>query len=454
VEGEKEEVRPEAGLTLRVFPRQRGHPVEASRLANRHIPVLDGLRGFAIGAVIICHVNWAYGGPFTDGRVNGLVAVVLGWGWVGVDLFFVLSGFLITGILFDAKGGDGYFRNFYARRALRIMPLYFGFLFLTILVLPRLPGFFWPHHYLSRADALSLGLFYYNFRVGLTNSPLGYFHPFWSLSLEEHFYLLWPLVVWGLRRRPLMKVCLVAAGVSFVLRVIVVLAAGQPIGAFFFTPCRLDGLLAGSLVALAYRDPTDWAKLQRFAGLLTTGAGCFLLGIALGQRHFIPDVDVSRGDAPVDASLVLTVGIAALAVFFSGLLALTLSAGERSPLRRLLETNGLQAIGKYSYAIYVFHCLPLAIGVKLLSPLPRLEGFIAKPVAVIWVTAASFAAAWMSFHLYEKRFLRLKRFFEYRDPARSAAPVPSPDPCYRHVARELLPAVRPGIPGALFGGAQ
>ena len=123
---------------------------------------------------------------------------MFGWGWVGVDLFFVLSGFLITGILYDAKGCDGYFRNFYARRTLRIMPLYFGFLFF-IMVLSRLGCSFCP--WISRDDAVSLGLYIYNFRVGFTQHFLYGLHHFWSLGVEEHFYLLWPLAIWALRRR-------------------------------------------------------------------------------------------------------------------------------------------------------------------------------------------------------------------------------------------------------------
>src|SRR5262249_17045902 len=101
--------------------------VEQRSSLKQRIPALDGLRGLAVVAVVVCHVNWHYGGPFLVGRVSGPLAAVFACGWVGVDLFFVLSGFLITGILYDAKGSDGYFRNFYARRTLRIMPLYFGF---------------------------------------------------------------------------------------------------------------------------------------------------------------------------------------------------------------------------------------------------------------------------------------------------------------------------------------
>jgi peptidoglycan/LPS O-acetylase OafA/YrhL len=401
--------------------------MDAVRPMNRHIPVLDGLRGLAIIAVIVCHVNWSLGGPFIPGRVNGPLAMVFGWGWVGVDLFFVLSGFLITGILYDAKGCDRYFRNFYARRMLRIMPLYFGFLFFAIFVLPRLPCKFCTEGVVSNADALSLGLYYYNVRLAFTGHTLSFFHPFWSLAIEEHFYLFWPWVVWALRRRALMRLCFVVAATSCLLRVIVLLSGAWPLSAFFLTPCRLDGLLAGSFVALAWRDPAEWAHLQRYARQLVLGAGFLLLGIALGQRHFLPNVTPQQvgHEAAVNGTLVLTVGIAALTMFFAGVIALAVDATEGSRLQRVLESPSLRAIGKYSYAIYVFHSMILLATVSLLSPLAHVPAFIAKPVAVLWVLSASFVAAWLSFHLYEKHFLLLKGFFEYRHPDYVDTPVPS-----------------------------
>ncbi len=121
---------------------------------DKHILVLDGLRGLAILAVIVCHVNSTYKSPSNPGHLSGFFAIVLNWGWMGVDLFFVLSGFLITGILYDAKGRDGYFRNFYARRTLRIMPLYFGFLLFLIVLSRLLHCTFCP--WISRGDALTL----------------------------------------------------------------------------------------------------------------------------------------------------------------------------------------------------------------------------------------------------------------------------------------------------------
>jgi peptidoglycan/LPS O-acetylase OafA/YrhL len=407
--------------------------MDEKRLINRQIPVLDGLRGLAIIAVIVCHVNHSYGGPFMPGRVNGLLAMVFGWGWVGVDLFFALSGFLITGILFDAKGCDGFFRNFYARRTLRIMPLYFGFLFF-IVVMNQLHCIFYP--WISLDDLVWLVSYTYNFGVVFTGRNIGGLLHYWSLAVEEHFYLLWPLAVWALRRRTLMRLCLTVAAVSSLLRVIVVLSGAWPGSAavVVITPCRLDGLLAGSFVALAWRDPSDWAGLQRYVGRLVLGSGCLLFGIALGQRHFLPYVKPWQvgHDAAVNGNLVATVGIAALAVFFAGLVALAVDATDGSRLRRLLENTGLRAIGKYSYAIYIFHSLILLWTVQLFSPLSHAPRYIAKPVAVVWVLAASFVAAWLSYHLYEKHFLRLKRFFEYQEPAHSATLVPSQCLSYRN----------------------
>jgi peptidoglycan/LPS O-acetylase OafA/YrhL len=151
------------------------------------------------------------------------------------------------------------------------------------------------------------------------------------------------------------------------------------------------------------------------------------LGIALGQRHFLPDIAPQQvgHEATVNGNLVLTVGIAVLAIFFAGLVALAVNATEGSRLQRVLESPGLQAIGKYSYAIYVFHSLILLATVRLFSPLVYVPAFIAKPVAVFWTLSASFAAAWLSYHLYEKHFLRLKRFFEYRQPEYTDTPAPS-----------------------------
>jgi peptidoglycan/LPS O-acetylase OafA/YrhL len=286
----------------------------------------------------------------------------------------------------------------------------------------------WTVLWLSPDGLLSLVTYTYNLRVGLGGDQIGGMHHFWSLAVEEHFYLLWPLAVMALSRRPLMHACLAIAATSFVLRVAVVASGVWPLTGFFVTPFRLDGLLAGSWVALAWRDQADWERLRRWGGPFLWGTGGLLLTIALGQGHFIPDADPSRmPDAAVDGTLVITVGVAALAVFFSAFIVLTLNAKEGSGLRRILENGGLRAIGKYSYAIYVFHALILLLTVRLFSPVSNLPLFVVKAAVVVWVLAASFAAAWLSYHLYEKHFLRLKTQFEYRKPTHADVSVPAPN---------------------------
>jgi len=384
-----------------------GRLVDHQLLINRRIPTLDGLRAVAVIAVIICHVNWAYGGPFEVGRVHGPIAAIFGWGWIGVDLFFVLSGFLITGILYDVKCSNGYFRNFYVRRALRIMPLYYGFLFFALTVLPRVPGWVPPTDNLTSLDILSLALYFYNFHVVWTERPLGEFHPLWSLAVEEHFYLLWPLVVWVCGRRQLMYVCLAGTAGAFLLRVLILRSDAWPLTAFFITPCRLDGLLAGSLVALAWRDPTDRARLQRHSGQLVLASGCLLLGIALSQRHFLPDADRS--------GVVLTLGLVALAVFFAAVLVLVLKAEPGSRLERCFRNQLLCTIGKYSYAIYLFHSFILSFTRMHFPSHMSVMGFLVKPLVVLWVLGTSLLAAWVSYQLFESHFLRLKRYFDYSE---------------------------------------
>ncbi len=240
---------------------------------------------------------------------------------------------------------------------------------------------------------------------------------FWSLSIEEQFYLLWPLFVWCMGRRSLMRLCLALAATSFFLRLMVILSGAWPHVAYFATPCRVDGLLAGSFVALAWRERTDWAWLRRNSGRLVYGSGSLLLGLVLSRAT---------------DRFVLTVGLAAPALFFSGLIVLAVDAVEGSRLRRVLENDGLRAFGKYSYGIYIFHSLILEGGQQALSSKIHLPVLILKFLALVWVSAVSFAAAWLSYHLYEKHFLRLKCFFEYREPTPSAPVLLSHGVSYEH----------------------
>ncbi|HVG26286.1 MAG TPA: acyltransferase, partial [Acidobacteriaceae bacterium] len=171
-----------------------GLPAEGSPYA-RHIPALDGVRGLALLGVVASHVF-----PGTpQGPVTFAVRQAFAFGATGVDLFFALSGFLITGILLDSLPDPGFFRKFYARRALRIFPLYYGVLAIYALG-ALLLGMRYSH------ELVSLALYLQN--TALVAPPM-YAYPgpsalplahFWSLAIEEQFYLVWPLVVFSLRR--------------------------------------------------------------------------------------------------------------------------------------------------------------------------------------------------------------------------------------------------------------
>jgi len=165
---------------------------------------LDGLRGVAILLVLFLHFIIGQGVPAPSVLVDWWFIGIVRAGWMGVDLFFVLSGFLITGILLDTKGSRHYFRQFYTRRVLRIFPLYYGSLVLFLILLPTLFPDDQVLHDLH-ADAVWFWTYLYNVKVaaaGFTpSSALGHF---WSLAVEEQFYLIWPIVVLCLGRRHLL----------------------------------------------------------------------------------------------------------------------------------------------------------------------------------------------------------------------------------------------------------
>lgn len=169
--------------------------------SRHHLQELDGLRGFAILLVLCSHlVSLPPGGrsPFVD----RLVGMILGLGWVGVDLFFVLSGFLITGILVQSRGGPHYFRNFYARRSLRIFPLYYLFLAIATFISPLL---------LSPESILTLpkehAWVYWLYLSNFGGKPSEAFAHTWSLAVEEQFYLVWPAIVFFAKPVAMRRVC-------------------------------------------------------------------------------------------------------------------------------------------------------------------------------------------------------------------------------------------------------
>src|SRR5262245_13745 len=176
-------------------------------LGTDRVPALDGLRGLAILPVMLTHFV-SDGDLSPVSKVDEIVSATLTLGWVGVELFFVLSGFLITGILLDSRGAPHYFRNFYIRRTLRIFPLYYGFLALWLGVLPLF--YKWPNDVLKVVSIPVSPVWSWAYLTNIVQALHDdwragppYTTHFWSLAIEEQFYLVWPTVVFLFSRRRL-----------------------------------------------------------------------------------------------------------------------------------------------------------------------------------------------------------------------------------------------------------
>jgi peptidoglycan/LPS O-acetylase OafA/YrhL len=309
-------------------------------------------------------------------------------GWSGVDLFFVLSGFLITGILWDSRLEPDRARSFYIRRALRILPLYYGVLIAVFIVRPALG---WAH----RLDDLALAheqIWYWTYlcdwRIALNHPPaFTFLTHFWTLSIEEQFYLVWPLIVWRCSRRTMLGVAGAVAVGALLLRIAIVTATTSPDSAYALFPCRLDGLAVGAILALGLRGPGGEAALRRWV-IPAALSGAAVVGVLALSRPSVRFVDPGM----------MTIGYTALDWAFAGLV--FTAATVRS---RLLEFGALRAAGRYSYGLYVYH--PIVMW-WIVRHVPSFEQ--SQWRSAVGGALGSIVLACASYHLYESRFLRLK----------------------------------------------
>jgi peptidoglycan/LPS O-acetylase OafA/YrhL len=378
-------------------------PPTSELAAGDRVAALDGVRGVAVLLVLVYHFI-LYGGPTPPLSAHPLFYGLALSGWVGVDLFFVLSGFLITGILYDAKASTRYFQNFYARRVLRIFPLYYGVLLLVLVVLPQV----FSHSArlgLLRQDASWYWTYLANVQIARSGwGPFPALGHFWSLAVEEQFYLVWPVVVLLLSRRSLLYACLACLIASCLLRA-GLHQAGHSIAAYVLTPARADTLALGAFVALVLRGPNGVARLRRWSPLVLAPALTGVVGIFFWRGSDYHD--------PV----VQTLGFTLLACLFASLVGVAVSSPGPSLPQRLLGTPLLVVFGRYSYGLYVFHHLLLFLKPKGVSSavLPAVLGSD-LPARVAFATvgiALTLGLAMVSWHAYEKQFLKLKRFFPY-----------------------------------------
>jgi peptidoglycan/LPS O-acetylase OafA/YrhL len=366
-----------------------------------HFAGLDGVRGLAILMVMAIHF---LGMRPARSLGEGLVVKAAGFGMLGVDLFFVLSGFLITGLLLESKGEPRPFRNFYARRILRIFPLYYGVLVVCFLLLPlvaRLP----PSFEATRTHQGWFWTFTSNFFIAFTSSwaSLRYLSHFWSLAIEEHYYLLWPLVVFAFQARTLERICVGVLLGALALRTGLALGGMTELSISVLTPCRIDALSTGGLLALLARRPAGLAALVGRSGRAALGLGATLLLLSTwcaATKLGLPVLHQVRNSA--------------YALFFGALLLLSLGPPSH-PVAWFFQTPVLRFLGKYSYGLYVYSGILTWIFLEqdLDSRLDVLLGSHALAMAAHAALGVglSTAVALASYHLFEKHFLALKRYF-------------------------------------------
>jgi peptidoglycan/LPS O-acetylase OafA/YrhL len=322
----------------------------------------------------------------------------------GVDLFFVLSGFLITGILIDTKPAINRARSFYGRRVLRIFPIYY----LTLAIV------FVGEHFSQwikaagnlqgAADHVSYVLYFQNFLPLWHHGdyPLSVLGPFWSLAVEEQFYLLWPILVWRLPLKSILKVCAIGMLMTLALRLILVPHFGPGIWVFALTPTRADGLFVGAALAVILAIKGEFPK-PLFAGLASVGVLLLLL---------VPIFRPAR-ELWETGHLMAMIGITGVALLSGALIIFCLTYSE-SRLARTFQMQWLRNFGKYSYGIYVIHQTVYYAGETFLRargvafPLPTPFAFL-YAISLMTIT---YGLAWLSFNYFESRFLNLKRHFE------------------------------------------
>jgi peptidoglycan/LPS O-acetylase OafA/YrhL len=368
---------------------------------QKYFPSLDGLRGLAI-LMVIAHNGLTLD---TEGHSAGVKALykLLDTGWIGVTLFFALSGFLITGILLDAQGQPRAWWHFTVRRALRIFPPYYLFLIVAFVLLPQLGA--QPSAFQAGEDnRIWLWTYLINWFQGVGHGVPAIPH-FWSLAIEEQFYLLWPPLVLALHRpRQVLWLCLAVIGISVGARAWMSHQGGMADMIYTWTPTRMDALAYGALAAWGMRQPALLAWFDRMKprlhllvlGVLLAGAAYTKLFPRTSDRGF-------------------TVGYAVLGLCFAYWVLVLARADQReaSAWTSWARRPWLMELGRVSYGMYIVHkplhdfvmpALRQAITWNVGSPV----GSVAYLIAL---TLLSYGVAKISFHVLEQPLLKLKRHF-------------------------------------------
>ena len=358
-------------------------------LTNAYIPYLDGLRGLAILLVSAGHIFYEY--------------YIFKIGWVGLNLFFILSGYLITQQLFQFKehSTKNYFRNFYGRRILRIFPLYYGVLMLFLILLPFLFQSCRQNYagLIEIQNSFWLYLSNWHFIINGLPSESIFFH-FWSLAVEEQFYVVWPvlfLIFYSNRSKYILIAILMVA--SIMTRIL----TNDPVHAYLNTLTATEPLLLGCLLRIIQEE----GLLKRVSTWLRYGTVISML--------FLSYAIFENADLHVTNDLLIKYGYSAIDIIIGfGFCLLLIGSWSGLKMRVFFSMRWMRWLGKYSYAIYVFHWIVLQTVIfKLESVLVNnlTNQFVAYLVARAAGIAIILILSYCSYHFFEKHFLGLKKYF-------------------------------------------
>ena len=386
--------------------------ISDSKPKSTYLLPLDGIRGLAIISVLFCHL--AVFGPPEVYRQYPLIGSIVSSGWIGVDLFFVLSGFLITGILLDQKASLQYFKPFYIRRILRIFPVYY-FALITIISVACL----FSYEYVTiqnpglREDMIRqtgrildehiFNWFYLqNWLIFFTGAASPFLFHFWSLAIEEQFYIIWPIVIRNMNTRQVITTAIIILVISAPLRIILFLYGDYSSSSIYaVTICRLEGFMVGALAVIINKYHGGYEQNK---WLIPVG---FLSGIGVSLVIYLD------GGMNFQNAYMTGVGYTFLDIFFGVLLLFVISTKVNRCLYRVVCNRFTRFFGKYSYSIYVFH--PWIIyALYMIMIWMRFEMNIVT-TTLFSIAAVSLIVLWsiLLWHLFEKRFLKMKFKYQY-----------------------------------------
>jgi peptidoglycan/LPS O-acetylase OafA/YrhL len=373
---------------------------------REYLPALDGLRGAAILLVLIVHASVFFN---TKTNIDFIVLSLAKLGQYGVDLFLVLSGFLITRILLTTKEEKSFFRNFFVRRSLRIFPLYFAFLFIFLVIFPE----FLPQPLAQRVspnlggDEPFVWLYLTNVLIWLRGEQLDVMNHLWSLALEEQFYLIWPVVVFFVAKGKLTWISAALMGIAIVARASFWMNESPSTSLSFSPLTRLDGLAVGTALAVFMSGNASRVVKRAWPWVCVVAPCCF---VGLEVCRHLWSIEYPRE--------ILSFSVVAL---FCGSL---LVAAIHHPIAGgLLSNKALRFLGKYSYAIYLFHWPIFQMAVTWPQRLADYFGSQALGCLVFLILfgGLSVVIAMASWYCFERHFLKLKDYFTSRPPPK---PVP------------------------------